>query len=46
MATPEFEPWPAMPVLATLPVMLSVIAERSMPLTMGATPLISVLARL
>ena len=31
-----------MPVLATLPVMLSVIAERSMPFTVGATPLTSV----
>jgi hypothetical protein len=29
MATPEFEPWPAMPVLATLPVTLIVIDERS-----------------
>ena len=41
MAMPELVPWPAMPVLATLPVMLSVSCDRSMPLTVGAMPLIS-----
>ena len=46
MAVPEEEPCPTIPLLATLPVMLMVMADRSMPFTVGAMPFTAVSARL
>jgi len=43
---PVLEPWPAIPVFATLPEMFSTIFERSMWPTPGAMPLTSVGAAL
>jgi hypothetical protein len=43
---PEEVPWPAMPVLATLPDILRIRAEKSRPFIVGADPLILVLAPL
>ncbi len=35
---PDEPPWPAMPLLATEPLRLIAILEKSMPFTVGACP--------